>query len=238
MRSGTGRGPRAALSRRCSLILHPYRLSPAWPPCFRIGCMTSSTNTSYTLAPQSRATAENFPVAGWFLSARVRPAVRAYYAFARTADDIADSNTLTVIQKLATLDALETSLDETALSQVMRTHNIALNNVTDLLVAFRNDARGTLIKTCADLMSYCRYSAVPVGRFLLALHREAQGQTESDALCAALQILNHVQDCRADAENLKRCYIPLEWLNTAGIDLIDVFDPANLTNYGPGYTPI
>ncbi|MSO98103.1 MAG: hypothetical protein EXR11_07790, partial [Rhodospirillaceae bacterium] len=49
---------------------------------------------------------------------------------------------------------------------------------------------------------------------------------------------NHVQDCRADAENLKRCYIPLEWLNTAGIDLIDVFDPANLTNYGPGYTPI
>jgi hypothetical protein len=190
--------------------------------------------------PSSAPTSENFPVAGWFIAARHRPLVRAYYAFARQADDIADSPDLSVIQKLGALDTIESELNGTAssLGSLLRERDIPLAHAADLLIAFRADARNTLIRTFDELLGYCRHSAAPVGRFLLALHREKVGANASDALCTALQILNHVQDARADAETLKRCYIPLAWLNAQDIDLIDLLDPRGLTTYGPGYTPI
>ncbi len=185
----------------------------------------------------TRAKAENFPVAGWFIARPLRGAVQAYYAFARAADDVADSTSLTVIQKLAALDDLETSLCKgfegsphgLEAGRSLRTHGIPLTDATDLLVAFRADARNGTVKTLDDLMAYCRHSAAPVGRFLLALHDETAGHAESDALCAALQILNHVQDAHDDIQTLKRCYIPTTWLDTENIALIDLLDPENLT---------
>lgn len=185
----------------------------------------------------TRAKAENFPVAGWFIARPLRGAVQAYYAFARAADDVADSTGLTVIQKLTALDDLETSLckgfegspNGLEAGRALRTHGIPLTDATDLLVAFRADARNGTVKTLADLMTYCRHSAAPVGRFLLALHDETAGHAQSDALCAALQILNHVQDAHDDIATLKRCYIPLEWLEAENIALIDLLDPENLS---------
>ncbi|MBL8630067.1 MAG: squalene/phytoene synthase family protein [Rhodospirillaceae bacterium] len=184
-----------------------------------------------------RAQAENFPVAGWFIAPRLRGAVQAYYAFARAADDVADSTSLTVIQKLSTLDHLETSLckgfDGAAngleVGKIFRAQGIPLTDATDLLTAFRADARNGTVKTLDDLMAYCRHSAAPVGRFLLSLHGETRGEAHADALCASLQILNHVQDARDDIQALKRCYIPTDWLDAEGIALIDLLDPDNLT---------
>lgn len=156
---------------------------------------------------------ENFPVATWFVAPRLRPTIRAYYAFARAADDIADDPDLTVDTKLGRLDALAVP-DE--LSRLLAAHGVPAATATDLLAAFRRDARNDPIATPADLDDYCRHSAAPVGRFLVALHGERAGHVESDALCAALQVLNHVQDARADWLALRRCYIPAVWLADAG----------------------
>lgn len=169
---------------------------------------------------------ENFPVAGWFLPVRLRAAVRTYYAFARTADDVADDMSLTSLQKLNALDMMDHVLHQGyndqenydgpwfaafATGALFQERNLPIALAADLLMAFRVDALNTPPKTFDDLMAYCRWSAVPVGRFLLALHGQTTGQSESDALCTALQLLNHVQDARSDADNLKRSYIPHEW---------------------------
>jgi len=150
---------------------------------------------------------ENFPVAGWFIEKRLRPAVRAFYAFARTADDIADDPALSTERKLALLDDMEAAAPAP--------------EARDLLMAFRMDARNEAIARPQDLDRYCQYSAAPVGRFLLSLHGEARGQEQSDALCAALQILNHVQDVTADWQNLQRSYVPKVWSNLPGRTALD-----------------
>jgi hydroxysqualene synthase len=186
------------------------------------------------------------------MAARHRGVVSAYYAFARTADDMADDPNLSIIQKLSALDALDNALHSDAdfssndpalriahkLGQIMRERGLPLTLAADLLTAFRVDARNTIIRTVADLRAYCAHSAAPVGRFLLALHNQPNGREASDALCAALQILNHVQDAREDIQTLKRCYIPLEWLNAEGIDLIDLHHHAGHIVHRPDFIPL
>jgi squalene synthase HpnC len=161
---------------------------------------------------------ENFPVGSMLLSRRVRPHMHAYYGFARNADDIADSPDLTPEEKIARLDIMEEvllgkrlegspsaarlrrSLNETGVSPV---------HATDLLIAFRQDATKQRYETFDELYNYCRYSAVPVGRYVIDLHRESHGcYRASDALCISLQLLNHLQDCGTDMRTLDRCYIP------------------------------
>jgi hydroxysqualene synthase len=199
----------------------------------------------------ARAAAENFPVAGWFMAARHRPLVRVYYTFARTADDIADATDKTIIQKLSALDALDHALQKGTgsaedpghemarhLGAMLRDKNLPMSLATDLLTAFRADARNTIIRTFADVMAYCANSAAPVGRFLLAIHDEPQSHEASDALCAALQVLNHVQDARNDALELRRCYIPMAWLNAQNIDLVDLHNFMGHTVYQPGFIPL
>lgn len=185
------------------------------------------------------------------MTARHRPLVRAYYAFARTADDIADAPDLTILQKLAALDELELALQKGTgsaenpghhaarlLGAMLRDQNLPLELATDLLIAFRADARNTIVRTFADVLAYCANSAAPVGRFLLAIHDESKGHDASNALCAVLQILNHVQDARKDALELRRCYIPMAWLNAQNIDLVDLQSFMGHTVYRPGFIPL
>jgi phytoene/squalene synthetase len=76
-------------------------------------------------------------------------------------------------------------------------------------------------------MVYCRYSAAPVGRFVLDLHGEDRATwPASDALCAALQVINHLQDCAKDYREIDRVYIPLDALDAAGLDVTDLAAPA------------
>jgi len=174
------------------------------------------------------ATEENFPVASLLLPAAKRATIMAYYHFARHADDIADSATLSPEDKVARLDALEAGLrgqDHSPAVQLAVTYRAEvaadptlLDHAAQLLHAFRRDAVRDYCEDWADLMTYCRYSAAPVGRFLLDLHGESHDTFASgDALCAALQVLNHLQDCGKDFHQLKRIYLPRDWMQAAGL---------------------
>jgi len=165
-----------------------------------------------TAAPQKTANTENFPVASLMLSARVRPHVLAFYRFARQADDIADSPNLSKTEKLNQLTALQENLKQ---------DDPATPYLKDLLTAFTWDAEDRRYETWDDLIVYCAHSAAPVGRFLLDLHNALNQQTgkASDALCAALQITNHLQDCGPDYRILNRVYLPTQWLDQAGLSV-------------------
>jgi len=157
---------------------------------------------------------ENFPVGSWLIPAPLRRHVRAFYAFAREADDIADDPDLSGEEKLLRLDAMEGLLDglSPALSPVLRPH------ARTLLSAFRQDARQDRMTDWGTLMDYCRRSAAPVGRMLLDLHGEEPAlYPASDALCAALQVINHLKDCGDDYRRLARVYLPLDWMAAADI---------------------
>ncbi len=179
---------------------------------------------------------ENFPVGSALIASRLRPHVHAFYAFARAVDDIADNAVLPAGQKLARLDAMEAVLlgrvegcdgagrREVASAVRLRASlaetGITAARGTDLLVAFRQDAVKTRYADWGELVEYCRYSANPVGLYLLDLHGEHdRSHPASDALCTALQVLNHLQDCGDDLRTLDRCYLPQDWLRQAGEDV-------------------
>jgi squalene synthase HpnC len=168
---------------------------------------------------------ENFPVASWLISARHRAPILAFYEFVRIADDIADHPTLGPSEKLAHLDALEATLvgrseSEAAgrrLRAVLAERALSPRHAQDLLAAFRMDVTRLRYRNWDELIEYCSYSAMPVGRFVLDVHGEPRSTwPANDALCAALQINNHLQDCRADYLNLDRVYVPLDALAAAG----------------------
>lgn len=174
---------------------------------------------------------ENFPVGSWLIAPRLRPHVMRYYAFARGTDDIADAPDLAPAEKIRRLDACEAALAPGAAGPEMATRlreSLAETGVetacaADLLVAFRQDALKARYASWADLLEYCRYSAHPVGRYLLQLHGEApETGPPGDALCAALQVLNHLQDIADDRRTLDRVYLPQDWLAAEGVSDADL----------------
>ncbi|MBV5325042.1 MAG: squalene synthase HpnC [Rhodospirillaceae bacterium] len=173
------------------------------------------------LPASKTATQENFPVATLLLHASKRATVMAYYHFARHADDVADSAALTPEEKVAGLLGRENTPAVALAITYRETVNgdpDLIDHAAQLLHAFRRDAVRDYCEDWGDLMTYCRYSAAPVGRFLLDLHGESHDTFPSgDALCAALQVLNHLQDCGKDWAELKRVYIPRDWLTAAGL---------------------
>jgi farnesyl-diphosphate farnesyltransferase len=181
---------------------------------------------------------ENFPVGSALIAKPLRAHVHAYYAFARNADDIADSPALSPAEKLARLEQMERVLmggaQNGAPSAKRLRASFAQSGVPDihareLLIAFKRDATKTRYASWAELADYCRYSAAPVGRFLLDLHGEShETWPASDALCAALQVLNHLQDCAKDLRDLDRCYIPQDWLAEEGLRTDDLARPETI----------
>jgi len=174
---------------------------------------------------------ENFPVASLLIRAEHRAPILAFYEFVRTADDIADHPTLQPGEKLAHLDALESCLlghsegEEAArrLRAVLAERQLPPRHAQDLLNAFRMDVTKLRYRNWDELIEYCRYSAMPVGRFVLDVHGEPEETWRAnDALCAALQINNHIQDCHADYTALDRVYVPLDALAEAGAAVEDL----------------
>ena len=167
---------------------------------------------------------ENFPVASMLIAARHRKPIMAFYDFVRVADDVADHPSLAPADKLKLLDSLEATLlgksdaepQGVALRDEIKARGLSPQHAQDLLNAFRMDVTKLRYGDFDDLMNYCRYSAMPVGRFVLDVHGEDRATwPANDALCAALQIINHVQDCAADYRNLDRVYLPLDMLARA-----------------------
>ncbi|WP_076862414.1 squalene synthase HpnC [Bradyrhizobium mercantei] len=168
---------------------------------------------------------ENFPVASWIIHPRHRALILAFYNFVRTADDIADHATLPAEEKLRYLDLMEAELlgngetqrEAVNLRRALAERGMPPRHALDVLVAFRLDVTKLRYETWDDVIDYCRYSAMPVGRFMLDVHGEdVSTWAASDALCAGLQINNHLQDCGKDYRNLNRVYLPRDALAAAG----------------------
>jgi hydroxysqualene synthase len=168
---------------------------------------------------------ENFPVASWIIHPRHRSLILAYYNFVRTADDIADHATLAADEKLRYLDLLEAELlgkgdsqkEAVNLRNALAERAMSPRHAQDVLVAFRMDVNKLRYENWDEVIHYCRYSAMPVGRFMLDVHGESTSTwTASDALCAGLQINNHLQDCGKDYRNLNRVYLPRDALAASG----------------------
>jgi squalene synthase HpnC len=168
---------------------------------------------------------ENFPVASWLIAPRHRGVILAFYNFVRTADDIADHAALSPAQKLTLLDRLEAGLlggnsDDAAavrLRAALAARNLAPKHAQDLIAAFKLDVTKLRYRDWDDLIAYCSLSAMPVGRFVCDVHGESRAVwPANDALCAALQIINHLQDCREDYRSLDRVYIPQDALAASG----------------------
>ena len=175
---------------------------------------------------------ENFPVGSVLIRPALRPHVHAFYAFARNADDIADSPDLGAEDKLRRLGVMEDVLlgrvDGGAPSAMGLRGSLAATGVSsrhalDLLAAFRQDAVKQRYASWDELHDYCRLSAMPVGRHVLDLHGEdVATHAPSDPLCAVLQVLNHLQDGGKDLAALDRCYLPGDMMAAAGAAVSDL----------------
>ncbi len=202
--------------------------------------MTSAVET-----PSGKGAAdENFPVGSFLLPKRLRPHVMTYYAFARAIDDIADNPGALPQDKIARLNAMDDALlgrnkqpgeelaKATRLRASMLDTSVDLAHGSDLISAFRQDSVQSRYNTWDDLIDYCLRSASPVGRYLLELHGEDKAHFQySDALCNALQVINHLQDCADDLRDLDRCYLPLDWCAEEGatVDMLkETASPAPL----------
>ncbi len=160
---------------------------------------------------------ENFPVASFLLRPEHRAPVMAYYRFARAADDISDNALASAETKLDLLAEMRAGLDGNgapeamALAEVMAARRIDPVHAHELLDAFVRDVTVTRYRDWDDLLGYCRLSAMPVGRYVLDVHGESRETwPANDALCAALQVINHLQDCAKDYRQLDRVYLPLD----------------------------
>ncbi|HMN75372.1 MAG TPA: squalene synthase HpnC [Burkholderiaceae bacterium] len=190
---------------------------------------------------------ENFPVASWLCPQALRPAVRAIYAYARTADDLADEGDAPAAQRLADLADYEADLLAAAaghtpsprwravfdpLGPIIARHALPLPHFTDLLSAFRQDVVPHRYADRADLLDYCRRSAHPVGRLMLHLYGVADDDAlaRSDAICGALQLANFWQDLSVDRRR-GRLYVPLADAQRFGVapgDLLAGSDSARV----------
>ncbi len=166
---------------------------------------------------------ENFPVASILMPAHLRPAVRAIYAFARSADDLADEGDAAAEQRLQALGDYDAALDRierqhpaesalfTTLQHTIAAYKLPLAPFRALLSAFKQDVVTTRYATFDDLLDYCQRSANPVGNLMLHLYGAASEQNcrDADAICSALQLINFWQDVAIDWRK-QRIYLPLE----------------------------
>lgn len=175
---------------------------------------------------------ENFPVGSILIRPNLRKHVHAFYIFARAADDISDDPILDPKEKILRLNKFSSALtneNDSSIESVIALRNSLKEtganpqHSIDLLTAFKRDATQLRYNDWDNLLDYCRYSACPVGRHVLALHGIGEkAWIANDALCAALQIINHIQDCGDDYRELDRVYIPLEMLKANNGNINDL----------------
>lgn len=175
---------------------------------------------------------ENFPVASRLLPRAQRVPVAVIYAFARSADDLADEGRQTGAERLARLRRYAAGLDAAlagravdnpvlyASAAVIQRHGLPAGLFHDLLTAFMMDAEGHRFDDVEALRRYCRYSANPVGRLMLHLAGQATDRhlVWSDRICTALQLINFLQDLGQDYDELRRIYMPLADMRAQGVD--------------------
>lgn len=186
----------------------------------------------------ARSHYENFPVASILLPKHLRRSVAAIYAFARTADDIADEGDLCREVRLELMTKFETSLYDIqygkppteplfiALKHTIECFNLPIQLFYDLLTAFRQDILKNRYRNFTEVKDYCHYSANPIGRLLLHLAGQASRENLqlSDNICTGLQLINFIQDIDTDCKDRNRCYLPLDELEAHKVSLDDILN--------------
>ncbi|HEX8612379.1 MAG TPA: squalene synthase HpnC [Telluria sp.] len=189
---------------------------------------------------------ENFPVASILLPKRLVPAVEAIYAFARTADDIADEGDASGPERLAALTAYEHALDTIGrgeaqpeplfqrLAAVIAQYQLPLKPFYDLLSAFKQDVDTKRYASFELVLDYCRRSANPIGLLMLSLYGAANEANvrDSDAICSALQLINFLQDVGIDRQK-DRIYLPMDDLQRFGVAPAELDQPNTGGNWRP-----
>ena len=192
------------------------------------------TAAAATLASGKGHKDENFPVASVILKREHRAPVMAFYRFARGADGVADNDRASSDERLALLSEMRSTLSgqsdsseaARALRETLAARGLSTRHGLDLLTAFERDCRVNRCNSWEELLDYCRYSAMPVGRYVLDVHGESEALwPASDALCAALQVINHLQDCAKDYRAINRVYLPLDMLDAHGATVEDLAAP-------------
>ncbi len=171
---------------------------------------------------------ENFPVSSILIKKKIRGYIRRFYFFARTADDIADHQSKNNKTKAKILKIFDTIINKNLRSDlrvlnelidIFEELKIGRVHARNLLKAFILDTKKQRYKNWKELLNYCKFSANPVGRYVIDISYKIENQSEdninkiyfaSDNLCSALQILNHMQDCQKDYLEMNRVYIPEE----------------------------
>ena len=187
---------------------------------------------------------ENFLVGSLLLAPAMQPPIHAFYALARFGDDVADSADLEQTEKLTILAAMAVGIagenapggDDLTRHAYDLGKNFAAASAKaevstaegeNMLIAFRRDVIGEIFQDEAQLLDYCRYSAMTVGRYILRLHglnpaQHRKAYMAADQLCAALQWLNHIQDCGGDYRQLGRLYLPQNLLTAHQAQVTDL----------------
>ncbi len=157
-----------------------------------------------------------------------------FYQYARAIDDIADNPDTSAAEKISRLEGFAAALNGEAIDQhafatgirmreSLLASNVPVQHCLDLIDAFKQDAVKNRYENWDDLMHYCIRSAAPVGRYLIDLTGGSKaGYGASDALCNALQVINHLQDCKDDYETMDRVYLPMDWMTAAGANVEDL----------------
>ena len=168
---------------------------------------------------------ENFPVASLLLPAPLREPVEIIYRFARSADDIADEGHDPPQMRLEKLNDYRAQLAAPStplfrdVEKIIREHGLPVQLFADLLDAFTQDVTRKRYDDFPQLMEYCRRSANPVGRLLLHLFKRTSDLElrQSDAICSALQLINHWQDVDVDYVKDNRVYLPQDEMARFGV---------------------
>ncbi len=195
------------------------------------------------LAPETvlgRLGGENFPVAMGWLPRALRRDLVALYGVARLIDQAGDA---AEGDRLALLDAVEEDLRAAfrgearhpllqRLEPVVRAHGLPLEPFLRLVEANRWDQRAPDLASWDELLAYCAVSAQPVGELVLRIFDQASdaNRRDADAVCTALQVLEHCQDVAEDAR-VGRCYLPADDRARCGCsaaDLLAAPAPASL----------
>jgi squalene synthase HpnC len=168
---------------------------------------------------------ENFPVASLLLPAPLREPVEVIYRFARSADDFADEGDDPPEVRLQKLNDYRRQLAAPAtplfhdVAKIIREHELPVQLFADLLDAFAQDVTKKRYASYAEVLDYCRRSANPVGRLLLHLFKRTNelNLRHADAICSALQLINHWQDVDVDYTRDKRVYLPQDEMARFGV---------------------
>ena len=186
------------------------------------------TKRKKDISSQKNISNENFPVGSWLLPKVLRSHILIFYNFARAADNIADATNIDSSEKYQKLNLFFEGITRKNSGNIMpeevlkmvkslKETNISEKHCLDLLAAFKQDVKKNRYNNWQELVDYCHLSAAPVGRYMIDLHGGFRNQKSNnyagpDALCTALQVLNHLQDFQDDFQKLNRIYLPLDMM--------------------------